>query len=200
VNRELLRALGGFPRALEWACGDQRATGLEVLGIARPGLRLLIDGEPLVPRPVFHEWMFAAGERLLQAYVGFGHLEDHEAEWLTGGLALVSGCAEPAVERDDWTVAVFAHLASLAAFGRIRHRAAEMGAVYEWTAEALQWASKRHRGDRRCRLEPPGLAAAAVAIHREVAIHRGADAGEAARAERRAQLESLVGTWRTHYT
>lgn len=201
MSRELQRALGRFHLALEWACAGERATGLEVLAIARPGLRLLIDhgdgGEPMVPREVFHAWMFAAGERLLRAYVGFGHLEDHEAEWLTSGLAMVDGCSEPPDgDPDKWKFPVLSHLASLGVFGRIRHRAAEMGAVYDWTAEALEWASKRHRGDRRCRIEPPTLAARAVDIHRVVAGHRGTDPDEAADAERRAQLESLVGAWR----
>jgi hypothetical protein len=198
VSRGLARALGGFPLALEWACGGERAAGLEVLEIARPGLRLLFDGEPAVPRVVFHAWMFAAGERLLRAYIGFGHLEDHEADWLAGGLAMVEGCAEPPDpgEPDRWKLPVLSHLASLGVFGRIRHRTVEMGVVYDWTAEALEWASKRHRLDRRCRIEPPHLCRAAVEIHRVVAEHRGADPEAAVAAEQRIQLESLVAAWR----
>ena len=33
MSREVIRALGGFPLALEWACGDERASGLDTLRV-----------------------------------------------------------------------------------------------------------------------------------------------------------------------
>ena len=197
----LAAALSGDAGKLEWACADERARGKAVLAIARPGLRLVsADGEPMVPREVFHHWVFAAGERLLRAYIGFGHLEDHEGQWLAQGLAMVDGCAEPPTEPDasDWKFPILAHLASLNTFAAIRSgRAAEMGDAYGWIRDALVWAGKRHLGDRRCRVEPPALMTAAASIHGEVARYRGADAGAARGAERAAQVQSLLDLWRS---
>ena len=188
--------LAGPIEPLAWACGDERARGLAALEIARPGLRLIdADGEPLVPRPVFHQWIFAAGDRLLRAHVGFGHLEDHESKWLSGGLAMVATLAE-ADEPEAWRFLVLSHLASLRTFGAIRARRAEMGDVYSWTCDALAWAGKRVCGDRRCRIDPPSLLSLAAAIHGEVARHRGGDVEAAVAAERARQLGSLAAAWR----
>ena len=195
----LLAALTADPGALDWGCADERARGDEVLSIARPGLQLLsAAGAPMVPRAIFYGWVFAAGERLLRAYIGFGHLEESEGTWLAQALAMVSGCAEPpSADASEWKFPILAHLASLNTFAAIRgQRAREMGEAFGWVRDALTWAGKRHLGDRRCRIEPPWLMASAASIHGAIARHRGGDEDAARAAERADQLRSLLDLWR----
>lgn len=195
----LLEALKQDPASLRWTCGDESAAGLDALEIARPGVRLAgVEGEPEVPREVFHDWMFSCGERLLKAYIGFGHLELHEGEWLSQGLARVKvAAAPPGDDAEELRHSSLMLLATLSIPARIRGgHPAEMGAAYEWTVAALSWATKRYVRDRRCAEEPPSLCRKAAEIHAEVAEHRGADPAEARQREREAQLRSLLNCWR----
>lgn len=195
----LAEALAGPAEGLAWACADERASGAEVLAIARPGLRLCgVAGEPALPRAALHAWVLAAGERLIRAYHGFGAIEAHEGQWLAQSLAWVPALAEPpGPDADEVARQVMRTLATVAIPARMRSgHAAEMGSVYAWAESALQWAGKRHLGDRRCAEEPPSLLARAIELHREVARHRGRDPEAAAAEERAAQVASLLACWR----
>ncbi|AKT43478.1 hypothetical protein [Chondromyces crocatus] len=199
MSHSLMVALEQPPEALCWACGEERATGLAVLEIARPGLRLVsATGEPEVPRQVFHDWIFGCAERLLQAYIGYGHLQAHESDWLSHGLALIKVTgAPPGEDADALRDSALTLLASLSIPARLRSgHPVEMGAVYDWSVAALSWAAKRYVRDRRCAEEPPTLCSKAADIHAEVAEHRGSDPTAARRLERAAQLQSLVGSFR----
>lgn len=195
----LPQALTLDPGALRWICGEETAAGQGALEIARPGVRLAgVEGEPEVPRAVFHDWIFRCAERMLKAYIGYGRLEPHEADWLSHSLAMIKVAAEPPGEdAESMRTSALTLLATLGIPARLRGgHPAEMGAVYEWAVEALSWATKRHVRDRRCAVEPPSLCRKAAEIHAAVAEHRGADPEAARRDEREAQLRSLLTCWR----
>ena len=199
MSLSLSLALDQDPRGLRWSCGEEAATGLDALEIARPGLRRAsADGEPAVPRQVFHDWMFRCAERLLQAYIGYGQLQPNESDWLSDGLALIKVAAEPPGENAEaMRNSALTLLATLNIPARLRAgHPAEMGAVYQWSVDALSWATKRLVRDRRCAEEPPALCRKAADIHAEVAEHRGGDPEAARQAEREAQLRSLLACWR----
>lgn len=188
--------LNGPVDELTWKFLDERASGVAALRLANPGLQLdLAAAAPYVPHAVFHDWLFRCAERMLRAYAGYGHVEDHEGDWLFQGVALVKVSADPA-DASIGDIALM-HIASLNTFAAIRaSRPAEMGDAYAWVAEALHWATKRHMRDRRCPYSAAGLAARAAEIHGAVAQLRGEDGAEAIAEERRAQLQSLVDSWR----
>ncbi|EYF04388.1 Hypothetical protein CAP_4527 [Chondromyces apiculatus DSM 436] len=200
----LLLALSQDPEGLAWSCGDEQASGAGVLEIARPGLRLLsavmvnVDGSPMVPRLVFHDWVFQCAERLLQAYVGYGQLQPHESDWLSHGLAFIKvSAAPPGEDAEGIRDSALMLLGSLNVASRLRAgNPAEMGDVYGWAVEALSWATKRYVRDRRCDAEPPSLCRKAIEIHAGVAEHRGGDPAAAREAERQAQVRTLVACWR----
>jgi hypothetical protein len=202
----LPEALSRDPFSLRFGCAEERAQGVAVLAIARPGLRLLdAEGEPEVPRAVFHDWMFACGSRLLSAHAGIAAVSEHEAEWITHALVAVKAAAEPPAaeaeggEPDGSRVGYLSLLATVATMARIHEgdlRA--LGQAHDWVASALAWASKRHARDRRCAVEPPALCEAAATLHAELARHRAQDPEAAREAEEAALLRSLVDCWREH--
>ena len=189
-------ALASDPTELRWQCAHESATGLDVLEIARSGL-VLLPGEFVVPRIVFHEWMYRSAERLLRAHVGFGHLEDHESDWLSQGVALVATIGDP-TEHDfeEIRVLTLMTIASCNTFGAIRFSAREMGKVYAWVSDALSWAAKRYTGDRYCPHEPVTLNHDLVELHGQLAEFRNDDVADARSRERDSQMTSLLAAWK----
>jgi hypothetical protein len=185
----------GWPE-LAWRCADQTAIGADVVQIARPGLQLTSAPDaPMVPRAVFHDWVYGCAERLLRAYVGYGHLEDHESDWLAQAIAIVATTGEPREDADEIRGLAMMTLASVNTFAAIRQRPREMGSVYEWAGDALTWATKRQLGDRRCPHDPVTLARRARQMQGDLARLQGGSAEAATQSERVAQLEDLVSAW-----
>jgi hypothetical protein len=205
IRLPLVEALTRDPATLYFGCAEERVRGAAVLAIARPGLRLLdAEGEPEVPRAVFHRWMFTCGERLLAAHAGIAAVPDHELDWITQGLAAIAVAADPPAESGDDSpddtrlryLSLIATVASMAGIHQGDLRA--LGQAQAWVARALTWASKRHVRDRRCAVEPPSLCEAALDLHAALARHRAEDPTVARAAEEAELLRSLVEAWRAH--
>ena len=186
----------------EWVFANQRVHGGDVLSVVRPGLELVTEnGAIAVPRGVFHDWLYLCAERLLKAHIGWGHLEDHESEWLATAIAIVATAKDPPGEdAEELRGTSMMLLASLNTFSAIRQKSREMGHMYSWVSDALIWATKRYLGDRTCPHDPASLAASALELHGQIATLRVSDATAALEAERVAQLDSLLECWRDQAT
>lgn len=192
----VLAALNGPAEAIPWRLADLEGTGPDVLAWGQPGVEIVVGAaRALVPRAVWYRWVTEALTRLLQDYVRWSGVREHELEAFALGVAMIPEHAAPPDPEDGAAYGrCLMTMANLTTFSALQMRApGGVAAIPAVVRDACEWAFKRHIKSRRCAHSPASLVAAAADAHAAVAALAGADAEEERETWLEARYADLVG-------
>jgi len=182
--------------SIRWSLEDQYAEGEELLKCVQPGILLhKSDISPVeVPHQVFFFWMHRIAGRLLERYMRFEGVREHECQWLGLAVSAIERAAEPPSSLEDPRRAEFLMIS--ATLGPLTFisgcQFAPAIAAVGLIKDIFTWAIKRHTGNRKFTQTVAELAQKAVQVQGEMVAFGDGDVEDAMDEEQALQLQEFI--------